>query len=329
MSEQSAMVVDAVDGLAELERLAEAAELAARAQRYAAQSMAERTRSEYSKQWRLFEAWCSTRGREALPCTPDTLIAWLVGRAGAVSVSTLALGMAALCYKHVEAGVVFPRRDAQVAAVWSGVRRAHGRAARRAAPLIAAEVRQVCAALPCTRVGARDRLVITLGMAAALRRSELVALEVEDVERVAGGLRVLVKRSKTDQEGIGARVGVAMGSDPSSCPVRALEAWLEASGVTSGPLLRPVVRDVVLERPLPAAAVNTIVKRAARAVGLESKRYSGHSLRAGLATSAAVMGKTDRSIMAQGRWRGRSMVDRYVRDARLLDSDNASHDIGL
>lgn len=168
-----------------------------------------------------------------------------------------------------------------------------------------------------------------LGFAAALRRSELVALDVEDVTFTDQGLEVIIRRSKTDQESAGTKICVPYGSSPKTCPVRTLRPWLEAAGVTGGAIFRSVNKGGrMAARRLTPGDVTRVVKRAARACGLDSTKLAGHSLRAGLATAAAQAGKNERAIMAQGRWRSVSVARRYIRDAGLFD-DNAAAGIGL
>jgi integrase len=170
------------------------------------------------------------------------------------------------------------------------------------APAVTAELRAMVAALPGDLRGARDRALLLVGFAAALRRSELVALDRCDVAETAEGLVVTLRRSKTDQEGQSRKIGVPYGSNPATCPVRALRAWTEIAGVVDGPLFVTVDRS---GRPGTARAsdraVARAVQRAAQGAGLDRARYAGHSLRAGLATSAAAAGASERSIMAQTR----------------------------
>ncbi|MBZ0120678.1 MAG: site-specific integrase, partial [Sandaracinaceae bacterium] len=166
-----------------------------------------------------------------------------------------------------------------------------------------------------TRIGRRDRALLMVGFAAALRRSELVALDVPDLGFTADGLELALGRTKTDQEEQGVRAGVPFGSDRATCPVRALRAWLEDAAMVEGAVFRSVSRHGRLGGRLSDRDVARIVRRTALRGGLDPSRYTGHSLRAGLAPSAAKAGKRDRAIMKQGRWRSRAMVDRYVRDA--------------
>jgi len=128
--------------------------------------------------------------------------------------------------------------------------------------------------------GLRDRALLLLCFAGALRRSELVALNVEDIEETESGLRITIRRSKTDQEGAGQTIAIVRGSV--ACPVAAVKAWLQAAGITSGRLFRSVRKGgKTLGGSLSAQAVANIVKAQARAVGLEPTSYAGHSLRSG------------------------------------------------
>lgn len=311
-------------------RPAQLALFAERARNYERASRSKRTLAEYARQWRLFCVWCEARELEAMPCPAETLAQWLTERAHEVSISTLSVALSAIAWIHTNSGNATPTSDPRIKRLWEGIRRTHGQPQRQVSPLTSVELRSVCTALPDSPIGVRDRVILTLGMGGALRRSELAALEVRDVERTKAGLVVLIRRSKTDQHGKGHRVGIARGRNRHTCPMRALEAWLELSGLKRGRLLRRMSRSGrVLEAGLRGAAIAEVVKRSVERVGLDAARYSGHSLRSGLATSAAAAGKTDRAIMQQGRWRGREMVDRYVRDARLLDEHNASKGIGL
>ena len=309
--------------------LASIAEELEGARAFAAASRAPRTRDAYRLQWHTFAAWCSAHELEALPALPATVAGFLVSRTDARwKVASISLALTAIGSVHRAAGLASPAAHPAVSATWEGIRRTLGTAQRRAAPAAVDELRAMLAALPAVGLGAvRDRALLLVGFAAALRRSELVALDVSDLSFRAEGLVVTVRRSKTDQEGAGADVAIAPGAHVATCPVRALRAWLDGAAISEGAVFRAVRRARVGER-LGAPEVNRIVKRAAGRAGLDGSRFSGHSLRAGLATSAARAGRGDRSIMRQGRWASRTMVDRYVREAGLF-VDNASDGIGL
>jgi integrase len=304
-----------------------------KARAFAQAARADRTRSAYEGQWRTFVAWCDERALQPFPAEPATLALYLTDRASAgIKPASLDVAVAAITAKHRAGGVAadrLPHKHPQVADIRRGIRRSKGTAPRRVAPVMVDELRRMTSALPDSLIGKRDRALLVVGFAGALRRSELVALDVDAVEFGTDGLTITIRRSKTDQEGKGARIGLPFGSDPDTCPVRTLRAWLESSGVAEGPVFRAVSRYGQVRGELSGLDVARIVKRNALAAGLDPSRFAGHSLRAGLATQAAKNGKTDRAIMRQGRWAGRAMVDRYVRDARLLDGDNAAAGIGL
>ena len=183
--------------------------------------------------------------------------------------------------------------------------------------------------LPDTLQSRRDRALLLLGFAGAFRRSELVAIDLGDLEFNRDGLVVTVRRSKTDPEGQGRRVGIPFGSHLQTCPVRATQAWLEFLDVPSGPVFRPIDRHGHIGTSrLSDKAVALIVKRSAGAAGLPAADLAGHSLRAGLATSAAAAGVSERAIMAQTGHRSVATVRKYIREGSLF-LENAAAKVGL
>jgi integrase len=210
--------------------------------------------------------------------------------------------MSSISVAHLAAGLASPTADILVRSTWSGIRRTNGVAQTAKTALLTDDVRAMVTTLPDTLLGRRDACLLLLGFASALRRSELVALDVSDVTETTDGLVVTVTHSKTDQEGEGRQIGIPCGSNPITCPVRTLRAWLDASKIEDGPLFRPIDRHGHLgtER-LSDRAVAIVVKRTAQAAGLDPKLVAGHSLRSGMATSAARAGATEAEIMNQTR----------------------------
>lgn len=144
----------------------------------------------------------------------------------------------------------------------------------------------------------RDRALILIGFAGAFRRSELVSIEMHDIEFNRDGLTITLLHSKTDQDGQGYKKGIPYGSQLDTCPVRSLQDWLQASKITTGPLFRRVNRHgQVGTEALSDQSVALIVKKLVKAAGLDERKYSGHSLRSGLITAAASRGVAERSIM--------------------------------
>ncbi len=229
--------------------------------------------------------------------------------------------------------------------VVEGITRGRGtRPARQAAPAVPDVLRQLLAACqpPSTALGARDRSMLLLGFGAALRRSELVALQLGDIERVPGrGLGLLVRRSKTDQHGHGQDIAIwANTADPLLCPLAALDDWLvqrnrardlDWSAAESARRQRPLFCAVTKAgRPtgigLSDKAVARLVKGAAMRAGLDPERYSGHSLRAGLATAAGDAGAALPDLMRQTRHKSTQVALAYLRPADLW-RNNVTRDV--
>ena len=219
--------------------------------------------------------------------------------------------------------------------VRTGVRRTHGAPVGGKAALMTDDLRRLLELLDRTPLGLRDRALLLLGFAGAFRRSELVSLDVDDLEFTPRGVRVQLRRSKTDQEAQGRPVGVPYGATPETCPVQAVERWLAhvrtvVPGYDRGPLfLRLDAAGRVRLGRLSDRGVARVVQRWAERAGLDPERFAGHSLRAGLATSAAAGGVSERSIMNQTGHRSLAMVRRYIRDGELFGDDNAARGAGL
>jgi integrase len=302
-----------------------------RARQFIAAAKAPATLKAYRSDFSDFESWCAAHGLTPLPAAPETVALYLAERADVLRPSTLTRRLAAIAKVHSAAGLESPAslRHAVVSEVLKGIRRTKGTAPSCKAPFL---VGQLKAALRDTRedlLGIRDRALLLIGFAGAFRRSELVALDVADIQFTDDGLVVTLRRSKTDQEGEGRKVGIPHGSKPTTCPVRALRAWLGAASISDGPLFRSVDRHGKLgTAALSGRAVALIVKGAAELAGLDASAFAGHSLRAGLATSAAAAGASERSIMDQTGHRSVQMVRRYIRDGSLF-RDNAAASVGL
>ena len=316
---------------------AELQDLATRAAEYASRARGDGTRRVYRSAWRGFEAWCRSLGREPLSGDPQLLAMYATRRADqGVSVSTLRVDLAAIRTAHLLAGVPLDLHDPRLVLVVEGITRRRGtRPGKQAAPAVPDVLRLLLAACaPAgTALGARDRAMLLLGFGAALRRSELVALHLGDAEPVPGrGLRLLVRRSKTDQHGQGQQVAIwANPGEPLFCPTAALDAWLghrvkardldalPSEGARGG---RPLFCAVTKAgRPTGAAlsdkAVARLVKGAAGRAGLDPERYSGHSLRAGLATAAGDAGASLPDLMRQTRHKSTEVALGYLRPADL------------
>ena len=253
---------------------------------YLAAEKSDNTRRAYAADWAAFQAWAEAQQLAVLPAEPMTVARYLAQLADSgLKASTITRVVSAIRYAHRAAGREPPTGAEGVKAVMRGIRRTKGTRPNRKAPATADALELMLATMPDRLVGLRDRALLLIGFAAARRRSELVALNVDDVERVKGGALLHIRRSKTDQEGRGTIVPVPNGKRFK--PIAALDTWLEAAGITDGALFREIDRHGrVGHAALSDRSVARIVKRAARAAGLDDRLFSGHSLRAGFVTSA-------------------------------------------
>jgi len=309
---RSLVIADAGSTPATLERALDQAAGYARAEKAAA------TRRAYRSDFDLFRTWCEAKPVFALPAQPETVAAFLAAEAnrGAKS-STIGRRLAAICYAHKLAGHEPPTNSEAVKATLRGIRRTTGSAPARKAPATADKIVAMVTMAGDDPKGLRDRAILLLGFAGAFRRSELVALDLTDLEFCNGGLRVRIRKSKTDQEGLGATIAIVPGSI--ACPVEATRNWIEAARIAAGPLFRPVSRGGgISDRRLSDRAVADVVKAYARRVGLNAADFSGHSLRSGFLTSAARCGASIFKMMDVSRHRSVDTLRGYVRDAELF-----------
>ena len=296
---------------------------------YMAHAKSENTLTAYRKDWQDFLLFCQASGLKSLPASTDAVVAYLTVQADTHKVSTLERRIASISQAHQAVGYPTPTSSMEVRILMQGIRRTNGTAQHGKTAAVTADIKMMLATLPNSLLGIRDRALLLVGFAGAFRRSELVALDVEDLEFKREGLVINVRKSKTDQEGNGRKVGIPYGSCCDTCPVRSLQRWLEQSGITSGPVFRSVNRHGNLQTGrLSDKSVALVVKRCAETAGLDSTKYSGHSLRAGLATSAAAAGASERAIMNQTGHRSLAMVRRYIREGNLFN-DNAAASLGL
>jgi site-specific recombinase XerD len=299
---------------------------------YARANRAPNTLRAYRAAWRAFAAWCAEHKRAALPADPLTVADYLAAAAQHHKASTLGIHVAAIAAAHKAAGYPNPAADERVKATLTGIRRVHGQPPAQRDPLTLDDLRALGRACGDSLAGLRDRALLFVGWAAALRRSEIVALDVEHV-RLGEALHILILRRKTDQEGQGTHVTIPRLADPELCPVRALRAWLDATGIRSGAIFRSVNRWGKLGRRLSPYDVARIVKRRAKAVGLDARMLAGHSLRAGFITQAALQGVDILSIAEVSGHKDMDVLRQYVRAAgriqaevitRVMDAENAA-----
>jgi integrase len=284
---------------------------------YVAAATADNTRRAYQIDLRMFLAWGGS-----LPASPESVDAYLVAHALVLSPVTLSRRLVAIGRAHTTLGHPNPCRADVVKTTLKGIWRVHGRPQRQVQPAIREDVFSMLAHMTGTR-GIRDRALILIGFAGALRRSELVALCHDDIAFVKEGLTILIRRSKTDQIGEGRKIAIPFARSH-ACPVKALTHWLDHSRIQSGPLFRIVKKaGAIGTSALHAQSVAAIVKEYARKAGLNAEDYSGHSLRAGLITSAAKAGASSWKIREQTGHKSDAMLHRYIRDAEIFQGNAA------
>jgi len=284
---------------------------------YLSASIADNTRRAYRGDLSDFLSWGGV-----VPCSPEVLAAYIAARAETHSPYTISRRVVGIGRAHVSQGLPDPAKNDLVRTVLRGVRRAKGRPQRQATPLLKQDLLAILSIMRGVK-GIRDRALLLLGFAAALRRSELVALDVPDLEFVREGVIVHLRRSKTDQEGVGRKIAVPYGRT-SACPVKAVQAWLEHAQIEFGAVFRSISKGRVISGDrLTGAAVALILKGYANAAGLPASNISGHSLRSGLVTSAAQIGVSSHKIQQQTGHRSEAMVAKYIRDANLFVNNAA------
>jgi site-specific recombinase XerD len=285
---------------------------------YARAAKSPATRRAYRSDFEIFRLWCEAKRLSPLPASAEAVAAFLAFdvRSG-TKPTTLTRRLAAIRFAHTLAGHPSPTASEAVKATLQGIKRTFRHSPRRKAPATSDKMAAMVALTSDGLRDLRDRALLLLGFAGAFRRSELVALNLEDLEFCEHGLLVTIRKSKTDQEGDGATIAIARGSG--ACPVNALLDWIAASQIASGPIFRPVSKKGrVLNRRLSDRAVADLVKAYARRAGLKAGDFSAHSLRSGFLTSAARRGASIFKMMDVSRHKSVETLRGYVRDAELF-----------
>lgn len=287
-------------------------------QRFISSSLSAGTRRAYAADLNHFRA----SGR-TIPCSPHDLAEYLADLAETHAVATIQRRLAAIAKAHRALGFDNPCRAEIVRATMSGIRRTKGMVQREAQALQRDSLFTVLECMGDRPIDIRDRALLLVGFAGAFRRSELVGFDCSDVEPVGRGIVLHLRRSKTDQTGQGRKIAIPHGRTR-WCPVRHLADWIAHAEIEEGPIFRSIDRHghIAPDR-LSGDAVSTIIKRRVEAAGFDPATFSGHSLRAGLATSAAMVGASSWKIRQQTGHKSDAMLARYIRDGDMF-TDNAA-----
>lgn len=282
-------------------------------------STAEATLKAYRCDIEHFIAWGGV-----LPACSQLIANYLADHAGSLSVATLERRLAALSKVHKALGNDNPARTNLVRTTMSGIKRTKGKTQRQVAPITKERLLKMVDACDESVRGLRDKAILLIGFSAALRRSEIVALNHNNLEFVPEGMIITIERSKTDQEGQGRKIGVPF-AHGEVCPVLTTQQYIKASALTLGPLFRPMKSKTHLGTSrLTATSIAIIIKLKAELAGYNPSLFSGHSLRAGFATTAAQLDVATWSIMQQTGHRSHKSLQRYIRDTSLFKSNAMS-----
>jgi len=302
----------------EITRFEEYKDLPEQVRTYVRDAVSENTRRAYVADLNHFTEW---GGR--IPCEPETVAAYLVEHADTLAVATLKRRIAAISVAHEARGYPSPTSAKIVKVALRGIQRTHGSAQRQAKPLLVEDLMRIMAMLDDSAKDTRDKALLLIGFAGGFRRSELVAINCNDIELVRQGMTLNIGRSKTDQTGEGRTIGIPFARGR-YCPVRTFETWRELVEVSDGPLFRPITRHGHIRNTrLSGEAVSIVVKERIAAIGHDPASYSGHSLRAGLATSAAMAGLSSLAIRQQTGHRTDATLARYIRSGELFTNNVA------
>lgn len=293
-----------------------------RAAAYARAARATATRRAYDSDWAIFTHWCAAHGLSCLPASPEIVAVFASDQATAgLNPSTINRRVAAIGHHHRAGGYPAPTAlptAGRLAEVLAGIRAEHGGIRRQKQPADAAALRDMIGTIEGNGLRAmRDRAILAIGMAAALRRSEIVALKVEHVGIVPEGLRLTIARSKTDRAGMGAVIAIPEGSRIR--PKALLLAWMAAAGHAEGALFRRLSRsDLLTVASMSDRAVARLVQQCAAAAGYDPAQFGGHSLRAGFITEGAAQGASIFKLQEVSRHKSVQILSDYVRNAELF-----------
>lgn len=298
--------------------------LAKKAEEHRARSRAERTVTEYAKQWRAFCDWCKKHNREALPAEPSTLVLYVTDRADSVGISSLGQALAAIAHFHNKANVICARHHPVFKEAFDGIVRGKTSAKNKKDALTLVKLQRILPVLSGD-TAIRDRALLLVGYSAALRRNEIVSTRVEHFTRdeLGRGYVLNVVRSKTDQRGEGRVKAIPFNfRNRLLCPASALEDWLAVSGIVSGPVFRGIQNCAITGDKLWGDDVARIVKRWSQRAAIENwQNLSGHSLRAGFITDAR-RNKSSWAEITKQTGQTEKTAEGYVRQEEIW-TDNA------
>ena len=267
----------------------------------------------YKADYKDFASFCLRNGFKSMPSEPKIISLYLTYLSKSCKFSTLKRRLASISVIHRLSGHYIDTKHPMITENLMGIKRVKGSYQKAKKPILINELKSIINVIDKDqneKIRAKNRALILIGFAGGFRRSELVAILFEDIDFVPEGVKIFIKRSKTDQSGEGMTKGIPYFSNQNYCPVISLKNWLEKSEIKSGKIFDMSDKSVALT-----------IKKYTAIAGLDSNKYSGHSLRSGFATSAAELGAEERSIMAMTGHKTTQMVRRYIQEANLFKNN--------
>ena len=268
----------------------------------------------YQSDYNDFSLFCSKNGFQAMPTEPKILSLYITHLASYSKFSTLKRRLASISIIHKTKGHYIDTKHPIIVENLMGIKRTNGSNQKGKKPLLINDLRLLIQAIDESKEKnirkIRDKALVLIGFSGGFRRSELVNIEYEDIEFVEEGVKIFVKRSKTDQSGEGMTKAIPYFENINFCPVKALKKWVVDAELKDGKIFNISDKNVAL-----------IIKKYANYAGLDAYRYAGHSLRSGFATSTAESGAEERNIMAMTGHKSTEMVRRYIKEANLFKNN--------
>jgi len=289
-------------------------------------SKANNTLRAYKSDFKDFGAFCSRHGLNSLPTEPKIVSLYLTHLSKNSKFSTLRRRLVSISMVHKLKGHYLDTKHPIIVENLMGIRRVKGSIQKGKKPILINHLKLIINSINEQKTNEtkklRDKSIILIGFGGGFRRTELISIDYEDLEFVPEGLKIILKKSKTDQFGEGMIKGLPYFDDENYCPVSNLKKWLEISNINSGPIFRRFSKGSNLtDNRLTDQSVVLLIKEHLRLAGIENKNFAGHSLRSGFATVAADSGADERSIMAMTGHKTTQMVRRYIREANLFKNN--------
>ena len=289
-------------------------------------SKANNTLRAYKSDFKDFSGFCAKHGFDSLPTEPKVVSLYLTHLSKNSKISTLRRRLVSIGMVHKLKGHYLDTKHPIIIENLLGIKRVKGSYQKGKKPILINHLKSIINVIDEQKIDeikkARDKALLLVGFAGGFRRTELISIDHEDLEFVTEGVKIIIKRSKTDQFGEGMTKGIPYFSNQKYCPVNNLKKWLELSNIKSGPIFRRFAKGSVLTNyRLTDQSVVLIIKIYLNLAGIENKNYSGHSLRSGFATVAAESGADERSIMTMTGHKTTQMVRRYIREANIFKNN--------